>query len=70
MEITTEALGERLQQLIEERAQLVQQHEQVLANINAFNGAIKDCEYWVERLLQEPEAPDGEAQPVDELSKE
>jgi len=53
--ITYKMLSERLAKLKAER-------EQLLANLNAYNGAIQDCEYWL-KLIDQPEeaevTPDG-----------
>lgn len=43
MPITREMLEQRLAESERERAQ-------VLANLNAFNGAIQDVRYWLEVL--------------------
>lgn len=43
---------------IEERLKLLEQNrEQLQANINATEGAIQDCRYWLEKL---EEADNGE----------
>jgi len=41
--ITREMVLERLAKLKAER-------EQLIANLNAYNGAIQDCEYWLSVL--------------------
>ena len=41
--ITREALLDRLEALERDR-------EQVIANINAYDGAIQECKYWIEQL--------------------
>ena len=41
--MTKELLNERIKTLMQQRAQL-------LDNVNAFNGAIQDCEYWLREL--------------------
>lgn len=43
MLINEEAILDRLEELKESRVKL-------LADINAHDGAIQDCEYWLERL--------------------
>jgi len=53
--ITREMVLERLAKLKAER-------EQLLANLNAYNGAIQDCEYWLSVLDKEGEANDVELQ--------
>jgi len=53
--ITREVVLERLAKLKAER-------EQLIANLNAYNGAIEDCEYWLKLIDQPEEAevmPDG-----------
>lgn len=42
-----EALKSRHAQLISDRDKLVVQFNQMSANINVYNGAIQDCEYWI-----------------------
>jgi len=52
--LTKEKIEQRLAKLKAER-------EQLLANLNAYNGAIQDCEYWL-GLIDQSEAevaPDG-----------
>jgi len=44
--ITREMVEQRLAQLKAERDQLV-------ANLNAYNGAIQDCEYWLSLLKED-----------------
>lgn len=47
--ITAEAINERM-------AKLQDEHDKALANVNAFEGAILDCQYWLEQLnMVEPE---------------
>ena len=43
--ITREMVEKRLEQLTAERDQLV-------ANLQAYNGAIQDCEYWLNQLAE------------------
>lgn len=50
--ITVAALQERLAKLHRDREVLV-------ANLNAFNGAIEECEYWLHQL--DDEAADSES---------
>jgi len=53
--ITREMVLERLAKLKEERDQLI-------ANLNAYNGAIEDCEYWLSVLDKKVKADDVELQ--------
>jgi len=46
--ITREAIEERIKLLQSER-------EQVLISLGAYNGAISDCEYWLEELDKQDE---------------
>lgn len=46
MEITKEAIEERIKRLEADR-------EQALANANALEGAILDCQYWIGELSKE-----------------
>lgn len=55
MTITKEQLEARKAQLQEQRAQLESQHLQILANLNAHEGAIQDCDHWLAEL-DKPEA--------------
>jgi len=41
--ITKEALQQRL-------GQLQQAREQAIANVNALNGAIQECTYWIDQI--------------------
>lgn len=52
MEITKEAIEKR-------RAQLLADHQQAIATIQAIGGAIQDCDYWLQLL-------ETEAKPVEE----
>jgi hypothetical protein len=47
--ITKAALEERL-------AGLQKSREQTLANLNAYNGAIEECQYWLDQLRAEEKA--------------
>jgi len=49
-EITIEKLQKRLKELEGAR-------EQILANLNAVNGAIEDCKYWMTELEDKEESP-------------
>ena len=39
---------------------LAADREQLVANINALNGAIQDCEFWLAELKSQEEAGDGD----------
>lgn len=43
-------LQERLARLHDEQKQLQQQLVTLGANINAYNGAIQECQYWIEMI--------------------
>lgn len=61
--ITREALLDRLEVLERDRAQ-------VIANINAYDGAIQECKYWLEQLeLAEKEKKEQEQEEVKEETK-
>lgn len=49
MEITIEQVEER-------KAQIIQQRDQLAANINACNGAIENCDWIIELLKTKGEA--------------
>ena len=48
--ITKESLTQR-------KAALEEEYRQVIANANALQGAIQDCEYWLEQLARPPAPP-------------
>jgi hypothetical protein len=52
--ITEEVILERLQKL---RSEL----DQMRANLAAYEGAIQDCEYWLDQLKNEPEPEEADA---------
>ena len=54
--ITREEIERRLNQLKAERDRLI-------ANLNAYNGAIQDCEYWL-GLMDERSAPESRQESV------
>jgi septal ring factor EnvC (AmiA/AmiB activator) len=57
MPINREELEKRLEQLKVEQAQVQANLVQLQANLNAYLGAIQDCEYWINQLeVQEPDA--------------
>jgi hypothetical protein len=47
--MTTE---EMIQKVTERRDSYIQQRLQMFANVSALNGAIEDCEHWLERLAE------------------
>lgn len=53
MEITREQVAARLEKLTSEKAQLQSSIAQIQANINAYDGAIQDCEFWLAELEKE-----------------
>ena len=52
--ITRESVEKRL-------AGLKEAKEQAVANLNAMNGAIQDCQFWLDQLAAKPEASKREA---------
>lgn len=52
--ITVESLKARIAEL---NKQKVATERQALADINAYNGAIQDCEYWIDQLTPKPTPP-------------
>jgi len=46
--------------VLERLAKLKAEREQLIANLNAYNGAIQDCEYWLSVLDKEGESNDVE----------
>ena len=53
--ITKELLQKRL-------AELQQGREQAIANVNAFNGAISECEYWLNVMILAEAKPEPKAE--------
>lgn len=45
----------RIEQLKAEREQIMHNIAQLQANVNAYDGALQDCEYWLEQLKKEQE---------------
>ncbi|MBW2672587.1 MAG: hypothetical protein JRD89_04110 [Deltaproteobacteria bacterium] len=46
--------------MIEQRlAKLKAEREQLIANLNAYNGAIQDCEYWLKLTEEDEGMPNG-----------
>jgi len=60
--ITREALEQRL-------AQLKAQYDQFIANANATQGAIQDCQYWLETIKAAEKKQDDKQLPVSEKPK-
>jgi hypothetical protein len=62
MEITKETVQKRLQALIQKRDELT-------ANVNAYNGAIEDCQYWLGEIqkAEDTNKPEPEKKYVAEL---
>jgi prefoldin subunit 5 len=50
MEITKEMLEERLKVYEKDLEGLKQQMDQIKANINAYEGAVQDVKYWLEKF--------------------
>ena len=56
-----ETLKAQRQQVLNTCHQLAIQRQQMLDNANAFNGAIQECEFWLNAIAGSPaEAPAGE----------
>jgi hypothetical protein len=51
--ITKELLEQRLEQFQSDRAQIVANISQAQANVNAMDGAIQDCQYWLSQFPPE-----------------
>jgi hypothetical protein len=51
--ITKEILQSRLKQLIDEKKNLQETYEQLGRNLNAYDGAIEDCKFWLSELEKE-----------------
>lgn len=51
--MTKEAILERLEVLRAGRAELESKRVRLVANINATDGAIQDCEFWLEAAERE-----------------
>jgi len=49
------------EKILERLAKLKAEREQLIANLNAYNGAIQDCEYWLS-VLEDGENNDLELQ--------
>ena len=45
-----ETIEKRIEILKTEKAQALQAAEQMMANVHALNGAIQDCEYWLNEV--------------------
>jgi hypothetical protein len=58
MPITREDLEKRLTDLRNDQAQVQANIVQLQANLNAFAGAIQDCEYWLGILDPTPDETD------------
>lgn len=53
--MTKDELSIRLETLSNEREQVTKQLAQLNANMNAYNGAIEECRYWLSTFQpQEP----------------
>jgi uncharacterized protein YlxW (UPF0749 family) len=51
--MNAQAIIERKAQLERERDQVQANLNQLQANLNAYQGAIEDCEYWLEQVTKE-----------------
>jgi hypothetical protein len=56
MEITREEIEKRLAQLKTDQVQVQANLVQLQANLNAYAGAIQDCEYWLTTVSAETPA--------------
>ena len=61
MEITREEIEKRLALLKAEQAQVQTNLTQLQANLNAYGGAIQDCEHWL-AVLSSVEDPSPQLQ--------
>lgn len=52
-----ESMLKHREELVRQREQLVAQVMQLQANVNAYNGALEECDYWLARLFPEAEKP-------------
>ena len=59
MDITTDAIQARLEQLRAGSAQIKQDIERLTTSLHATDGAIQDCEYWLELTSR----PDEDSKP-------
>ncbi len=50
MQITREAIEKRLADLRAQREQVQANLVQLQANMNAYDGAIQDCEHWLSQI--------------------
>lgn len=57
------AMQRHREELVRQREELISQVMQLQANVNAYNGALEECDYWLAQLSQEAESP---VQPVQE----
>jgi hypothetical protein len=48
--MTPEALRARREQLVAEQQRLKMQHDRLIANLNAYDGAIQEVDHWIARL--------------------
>lgn len=47
MIMTFEELNAHLSKLKDDRQKM---NDQLMANLNAFNGAIQECQYWIDHI--------------------
>lgn len=66
--ITKEALTQRLAQLKQGQAELQKQQAKIVADLNAYDGAIQECEHWLSEA-EKAEAAQPEAPPAPEAKK-
>ena len=54
--MTEEILREREEYLSKERERIIQQVNALGADLHRVEGALADCAYWRERLMDKPQA--------------
>jgi regulator of sirC expression with transglutaminase-like and TPR domain len=62
MDITREGIEKRLAQLKAEQAQVQTNLAQLQANLQAYAGAIQDCEFWLSQIDADPAGQSEEKQ--------
>lgn len=50
-----DSLSHRMNLLQQQKKLLQEEQIKVAANINAFNGAIEECQYWINQAVAEEE---------------
>ena len=58
-----------IEQLQARKKDLQTQQQQYIANSNAASGAIQDCDYWIQQLLEAQPHPDLVPEPPKPIAK-